>query len=99
MLSDLSVVVISYNIPRELSRTLYSLSAAYQRGIRREEYEVLVIDNGSANLPRIADFAHLDLNLRIEPAEVRSSCPAAAINQGLRHSTCLLYTSPSPRDS
>ncbi len=30
---ELSVVVVIYNIPREAPRTLYSLSAAYQRGI------------------------------------------------------------------
>ena len=42
-----SVVVIIHNIEREAQRTLYSLSAAYQRHISPEDYEVLVIDNGS----------------------------------------------------
>ncbi len=84
---SLSVVVVSYNLPRELPRTLFSLSAAYQRGIPRDDYEVLVLDNGSAKPPQLADFAHLDLNLRIESTEVQSSSPVAAINQGLRQSS------------
>src|SRR6201991_3313068 len=44
---DVSVVVVIYNIPREAPRTLLSLSAEYQRDIGRDEYEVVVVDNGS----------------------------------------------------
>jgi len=36
----LSVVVVVYNIPREAPRTLFSLSADYQRHIAPEDYEV-----------------------------------------------------------
>jgi hypothetical protein len=43
----LSVVVIVYNMPREARRTLHSLSAKYQQGIGAEDYEVIVVDNGS----------------------------------------------------
>ena len=43
----LSVVVVVYNIPREAPRTLFSLSADYQRHIAPEDYEVIVVDNGS----------------------------------------------------
>ena len=42
-----SVVVVVYNMAREAPRTLYSLSAAYQRDISAEDYEVIVVDNGS----------------------------------------------------
>lgn len=42
-----SVIVVAYNIPREINRTLHSLSPAYQRDIAAEDYEVLVVDNGS----------------------------------------------------
>ena len=45
----LSVVVVVYNIPREAPRTLFSLSAAdYQRGIDRDEYEIIVVDNAAS---------------------------------------------------
>ena len=43
----LSVVVIVHNMAREAPRTLLSLSAGYQRHIRPEDYEVVVVDNGS----------------------------------------------------
>ena len=44
----LSVVVVFYNMRREAARTLLSLSRSYQRGIEDLDYEVIVIDNGSA---------------------------------------------------
>ena len=44
---DLSVVVIGYRMERELPRTLRSLSPAMQRGIKAEQYEIILIDNGS----------------------------------------------------
>ena len=34
---------------REMQRTIYSLSPAYQRGVKGSEYEVIVVDNGSEN--------------------------------------------------
>ena len=43
----LSVIVIGYNMARELPRTVRSLSAALQRDISADDYEVIVIDNGS----------------------------------------------------
>ena len=42
-----SVVVVVYNMPREAPRTLHSLSASYQRHIDADDYEVIVVDNGS----------------------------------------------------
>lgn len=45
---DLSVVVVLYNMDREAQRTLYSLSRQYQLDLAEVDYEVLVVDNGSA---------------------------------------------------
>src|SRR5216683_2592387 len=44
---DLSVIVVVHNMAREAPRTLYSLSTTYQRHIAAEDYEVIVVDNGS----------------------------------------------------
>lgn len=44
---DVSIVVVGYDMARELPRTLMSLSRAYQTGVESIDYEVLVIDNGS----------------------------------------------------
>jgi hypothetical protein len=43
---DVSVVVVVYTA-REALRTLLSLSAGHQRHIAADDYEVIVVDNGS----------------------------------------------------
>ena len=43
----LSVIVIGHNMPRELPRTIRSLSPTMQRDIEPGDYEVILIDNGS----------------------------------------------------
>ncbi len=77
------MVVVSHNMGRELPRTLFSLSAAFQRRIAREDYEVVVVDNGSMVPPSERDFPGLDLNLRCLRMEVPTSSPVPAINRGL----------------
>lgn len=79
-----SVVVVVHNIPREAPRTLFSLSAEYQRHIRADEYEVIVVDNGSDPPfdPRL--FDQLRGNFRLIRMDPAPPSPAAAINRGLR---------------
>src|SRR5688572_3733292 len=78
-----SVVVVVYNMPREAPRMLHSLSADYRRGIDRDDYELLGVENGShppfvrSTIPDLGDSVHL---LRVETAP-RS--PAQAVNRGL----------------
>jgi hypothetical protein len=79
----LSVVVVVHNMRREAPRTLFSLSADYQRYIKAEDYEVIVIDNGSDPPfdPKELDALRGNFRLiRIDPA---SPSPAQAINRGL----------------
>ena len=47
MTLDLSVVVVAHDMSRELPRTVRSLAPDYQRGVKADDYEVIVIDNGS----------------------------------------------------
>ncbi len=82
----LSIVVISYNTPRELPRTLLSLSPGYQQGIDRSDYEVIVVDNGSTNPPTAAQYEHLGMDLTVLTMESPTSSPVAAINRGLNAS-------------
>ena len=80
---NLSVVVVVYNMPREARRTLYSLSVDYQRHIDPDEYEVIVVDNGSDSPidPKLIEGLTGNFRLiRIDPA---SPSPAHAINRGL----------------
>jgi len=43
----ISFVVIVYKMPDQAEKTLYSLSAQYQRGVSEDEYEVIVVENAS----------------------------------------------------
>jgi glycosyltransferase involved in cell wall biosynthesis len=44
----LSVLLVAYNMERELPRTLHSLSPRYQQRVHENDYEVIVVDNGSS---------------------------------------------------
>jgi glycosyltransferase involved in cell wall biosynthesis len=44
----LSVILIAYNMQREIPRTLQSLAPSYQEGMEEVDYEVLVLDNNSS---------------------------------------------------
>ena len=83
---DLSVVVVFYNMRREAERTLHSLSRAYQQGIDDLDYEVIVVENGSAEDQRLGEdfvrgfgpeFRYLDLGADAKPS------PAYALNRGI----------------
>jgi len=77
------VVVVAYDMARELPRTLRSLAPGYQRGMTADDYEVVLVDNGS---PEPLDGAMLDSfdgrlrTTRIDPAP---PTPARAANLGL----------------
>ena len=81
---DLSVVVVFYNMRREAERTLHSLSRAYQEGIDDLDYEVIVVENGSAPTRSSArtfvrsfgpEFRYLDLGAEATPSPVARAQP------------------------
>jgi cephalosporin hydroxylase len=87
---DLSVVVVFYNMKREAARTLHSLSRAYQVGVEDLDYEVLVVENGSAPDQRLGaeyvgsfgpEFRYLDLGEDARPS------PVFALNAGIMAAT------------
>ena len=87
---DLSVVIVFHNMRREASRTLYSLSRAYQQGVDDLDYEVIVIENGSQPPECLGqefvrsfgpEFQYIDLADQAEPS------PAHALNVGIAAST------------
>lgn len=67
---------------REARRTLHSLSSAYQRGVRHEDYDILVVDNGSAQPLDAAEIAAFGPNFQYVkiPASDAKPSPCAAIN-------------------
>jgi glycosyltransferase involved in cell wall biosynthesis len=80
---DVSVVVVIYNILREAPRTLHSLSAAYQRHIGPDDYEVIVVDNGSTPPVDLQAIDRLSGNFRLIRIDQALPSPAQALNRGL----------------
>lgn len=67
---------------REIPRTLYTLSCNYQRNINPEDYEVIVVDNGSAEPLDAAIVGAFGANFRLIRL-AGSPSPAPAINIGV----------------
>jgi cephalosporin hydroxylase len=83
---DLSVVVVFRNMRREATRTLHSLSRAYQQGVEDLDYEVIAVENGSEHDERLGDelvssfgpeFRYIDVGDEATPS------PAWAANRGM----------------
>lgn len=79
-----SVVVVVHNIPQQARRTLLSLSRDYQRHVGHDDYEVIVVDNGSTPPVDLATLADLNEPFRvIRMPSPASPSPARAVNCGL----------------
>jgi glycosyltransferase involved in cell wall biosynthesis len=79
----LSVIVISYNMARELPRTVRSLTAALQRDIGEDDYEIIVIDNGSTQAFEAEPLQRLGGNVSTHRMLDPTPSPVPAINHGL----------------
>lgn len=79
----LSVVVVVFDMPNAAPRSLYTLSPAYQRDLGADDYEVIVVDNGSRQPLPPAAIAGAAANVRFVAAPHPQPSPAAAANHGL----------------
>ncbi len=81
---QLSILVVAYDIAaRELPRTLRSLRADYQRGVRAEDYEILVLDNGSPRpVPPALAAEHGGPTARVHRLDPALASPMRAVNVG-----------------
>ena len=80
---SVSIVVVAYNMPREVPRTILSLSTAMQVGAARDDYEVILVDNGSTQKFDVERCRAMDLDLRVEQLPPGNPSPCRAINHGL----------------
>jgi hypothetical protein len=81
---SLSIIIVCYQMREQIGNTLHSLIPPYQQHMDAENYEILLIDNGSPEpLPRdvwsIADNIQYDYI----PPQHASPSPGAAMNQGV----------------
>lgn len=80
----LSVVVVVYDMARELPRTLLSLSPDMQNETNADEYEIIVVDNGSIHPFDETACKAISPNIKIiynDPCGSKS--PVGAIRRGL----------------
>ena len=79
----LSMIVINFNMVRELPRTLLSLSPAMQKDIDASEYEIIIVDNGSSQAIDLTQCAPKNCNLHLITMPPGNPSPCIAINEGL----------------
>jgi len=90
----LSVILIAYDMGREIPRTLQSLSRDYQHGGAELDYEVILVDNGSPQPLNENTWRDVDVPVRLLRIADAHHSPARAINLALQESrgevTCLM---------
>ena len=80
MTPRLSVVVVAFDMARELPRTVLSLLPPYQRGMELGEVEIIIADNGSGVPVRREDFP-ADAPITVLRIEDGGVSPCRAINR------------------
>ena len=82
---QISFVVCVYNMVDQAMNTLFSLSTDYQRGVDAGDYEVIVVENESANTLEPRDLATLKGNFRYFLRKETQPTPVFAMNEGASH--------------
>lgn len=77
----ISVVVVGFDMARELPRTVQSLLPPYQIGMTAGEVQIIVVDNGSAE-PVRRDWFPTDADITVLRVEDGGVSPCRAINRG-----------------
>ncbi len=80
---SVSIVVVAYNMQREIPRTILSLSTAMQIGVTRDDYEVILVDNGSTRKFDAGQCRAMEVDVRIAELPPGIPSPCRAINHGL----------------
>lgn len=79
----LSLIVTVYDMGREAPRTLRSLALPYQTGIAADDYEVIVMDNGSPKPLDESLVQGFGPQFRYHYVRDAAKSPAQAINRGV----------------
>jgi glycosyltransferase involved in cell wall biosynthesis len=79
----LTVIVIVYDMPEQADITLQSLEAIYQRQVREEDYEILVVENHSKRLLGEERVLKHGKNFRYLLRHETEPTPIHAVNEGV----------------
>lgn len=83
MRPKISIVIISYNMGREVPRTVTSFLPPYQVGISPEDVEIIVMDNGSSRPIEAEIHGSWPSNVHYHFVENALPSPARALNEGV----------------
>ena len=79
----LSLIVVIFDMPQQAQKTLLSLSSHYQRGVSDADYEVIVVENSSANELGKATAQAIGANIRYFRREEQLPTPVPAAHFGV----------------
>lgn len=82
----MSVVVVAYNMARELPRTIETLAASMQLGMSEDDYEIVVVDNGSTRPFDRGQIESIAGNISVLDVPSPNASPAKAVNFGVARS-------------
>ncbi len=82
--AKVSIVVNFFNMQREAKRTLFSLTTNYQHDVRKTDYEVIAIDNGSTKPLDKTWVKSMGDNFRYFYFDSQSPSPCLAVNYAVR---------------
>ncbi len=82
---QISIVVVVYAMPEQAMNTLYSLSVDYQRGVKRDDYEIIVVENASDSLLGASRARSVNADVKYMLLDDGKRSPVPALNLGASH--------------
>jgi hypothetical protein len=79
-----ALVVVVYNMPEQAKKTLYSLTSQYQQGVTEADYDVIIIENQSANNLPVDFIESLPANFSYHLRAETEPTPVFAANYGIK---------------
>ena len=79
---ELTIIIIVYDMPTQAMNTLYSFSRKYQKNVSEKDYEILVVENKSANTLDANAVRALGANFQYYLRNETGVSPAKALNFG-----------------
>jgi hypothetical protein len=76
----LSIIMVAYNMPREVPRSVLSATVPYQRQVDGLDYEILVVENGSSEPLDQSELESIAPNVRYFRLDNPPPSPGYAVN-------------------
>lgn len=81
---SLSILIVVYNMRREAPRTILSALPPYQKNVSLEDYEIIILDNGSTDPVSDRFIDSLPYNVTVVSVPKPTPSPGNALNWGVK---------------